>query len=65
LTGVGGIELEIADPTVEKKVLKELAMRELSEVRDPLTFSQYGPLPRQNNISATGVIYLSVVFNRV
>jgi hypothetical protein len=24
---------------VEKKVLKELAMRELSEVRDPLTFS--------------------------
>jgi hypothetical protein len=24
---------------VEKKVLKELAMRELSDVRDPLTFS--------------------------
>ncbi len=24
---------------MEKKVLKELAMRELSEVRDPLTFS--------------------------
>jgi hypothetical protein len=39
LTEVGGIELEIVDPTVEKKVLKELAMRELSEVRVPLTFS--------------------------
>jgi hypothetical protein len=39
ITEVGGIELEIVEPTVEKKVLKELAMRELSEVRVPLTFS--------------------------
>jgi hypothetical protein len=29
----------MVEPTVEKKVLKELAMRELSEVRFPLTFS--------------------------
>jgi hypothetical protein len=39
LTGVGGIELEIVEPIVEKKVLKELAIRELSDVRVPLTFS--------------------------
>jgi len=39
LTSVGGIELEIVEPIVEKKVLKELAIRELSEVRVPLTFS--------------------------
>jgi len=39
LTEVGGIELEIVEPIVEKKVLKELAIRELSEVRVPLTFS--------------------------
>ncbi len=39
LTGVGGMELEIVEPIVEKKVLKELAIRELSEVRVPLTFS--------------------------
>ena len=37
LTEVGGIELEIVEPIVEKKVLRELAIRELSEVRVPLT----------------------------